>query len=79
MSEERCIDYANRAVKIINEKTLQPGERALLFCSLAQVEAMLELIDQFKQGLNLNSGPLATTLEMFSVSADNLARRLPDR
>jgi hypothetical protein len=78
MSKERCIDYANRAIKIISEENLPPGERALVLSSLAQVEATLELLDQFKKGIKLESGDLAEMLDTFSMSADKLARRLGD-
>ncbi len=46
--------------------------------SLAQAEATLELVDRFKNGIGFPRAAV-DALEMFSVSADRLASRMPDR
>jgi len=78
MSAERADSYVNRVVKILNEETLEPRDKALIMAGLAQVEATLEMVDRLKNGIPLAAGA-SDVLEMFSISADSLSRRLGDR
>lgn len=78
MSEQHATSYINQVVRILDEEQLDPGEKALILASLAQAEATLELVDQLRAGLKFPPGAI-DAMEMFSISADQLGRRLGDR
>lgn len=66
------------AEMLAHKSELSPGEQALLYATLAQVEATLELVAQFKQGMRLDSGGLVDMLDGFNVAAPTLAQKIEE-
>ena len=75
MSESAARTYIVRAV----EATKSPGmrfsvvDKALIYASLAQAEATLEVVDVLRKGLQIGYA------EELTRALNHLARRLPDR
>jgi hypothetical protein len=73
------MDYRNRAITIFNaEKTnMSAGEQALLFATMAQVEATLEVIERLEEGVTVNGDrKLHDGINVFQSAVNQLVRQL---
>lgn len=73
MSEATARTYIGHAVAVLNSENLPPRDQALIFASLAQAEATLEVVSLLRNGLRLPHG------EELTSALEHLANRLPDR
>jgi hypothetical protein len=75
MSESAARGYIVHATEALKEPgtRFSAAEKALIYASLAQVEATLEVVDALRKGLRIGYA------EELTHALNRLARRLPDR
>ena len=56
MSEQRAKGHVVCAVKILNEEKPEPRDQAIIFATVAQAEATLEVVDRINIGIRLRHG-----------------------
>jgi hypothetical protein len=74
MSESAARTYLGYATSALKQAAgLAPADKALIYASLAQAEATLEVADRLKSGIWLHQA------EELASALSHLARKLPDR
>lgn len=79
MAKDKAMDFRNRAVKLFNAQKdeMSAGEKALLFATLAQVEATLEVIDHLEEGVTVRGDRvLHDGIGAFQSAVNQLVRQL---
>ena len=79
MAKDNAMDFRNRAVKLFNahKDEMSAGEKALLFATLAQVEATLEVVEHLEEGVTVRGDrKMYDGIITFQTSVDRLVRQL---
>jgi len=79
MAKDNAMDFRNRAVKLFNahKDEMSAGEKALLFATLAQVEATLEVVEHLEEGVTVRGDrKMHDGIITFQTSVDRLVRQL---
>ena len=74
MSESAARTYLGYATHALRqEASFSPADKAVIYASLAQAEATLEVVDLLRNGIMLRQA------EELSMALNHLASRMPDR